>query len=92
MDYDSLSLFFSLSEHTFEFIVEQQPIGHKLFLAFCERDLQLSRCMQFLHAVDELKIATDGRRQSSAQTVFDDFISVEVQVDSKWAWLSISSL
>ena len=34
--------------------------------------------MQFLHAVDELKIATDGRRQSSAQTIFDDFISIEV--------------
>ena len=68
----------TVTEHTFENIVEQQPIGHKLFLMFCEKDLQLSRCMQFLHAADELKIVVEGKRLAHAQTIFDDFVSSEV--------------
>lgn len=69
---------FLFKDHSFEFIVEGQPIGHKLFLMYCEKDLQLSRCMQFLHAVDEMKIVVEGKRLTHAQTVFDDFVSTEV--------------
>ena len=36
--------------------------------------------MQFLHAVDELKIVVEGKRLAHAKTVFDDFLSLEVSV------------
>jgi G protein-coupled receptor kinase len=64
-------------EHSFEYLVEKQPVGHKLFLMFCEKDLQLSRCMQFLHAADETKLIVEGKRLAHVQPVFDDFISTE---------------
>uniref|UniRef100_A0A1X7VEF9 G protein-coupled receptor kinase n=1 Tax=Amphimedon queenslandica TaxID=400682 RepID=A0A1X7VEF9_AMPQE len=79
-------------DHTFEFIVEQQPIGHKLFLLFCEKDLKLSRCMQFLHAVDELKIVVEGKRLAHAQTVFDDFLSLDSPQDQASKFLGAGKL
>ena len=65
-------------EHTYEFLIEQQPIGKKLFLDFCATNLNLSRCMQFLTAVEELDIVVEGKKITTARQIYEDFLSLEV--------------
>jgi len=36
---------------TYEYVVEQQPIGKELFYQFCEKDASLNNCIHFLDAV-----------------------------------------
>ena len=61
--------------------MDQQPLGKKLFLEFCASDLNLSRCMQFLTAVEELDIVVEGKKITTAEQIFEDFVSLEV---GKW--------
>lgn len=77
-----LDISFSLfSEHTFEHLIEQQPIGKRLFLDFCATNLNLSRSMQFLTAVEELDIVVEGKKITTARQIFEDFISMEASLN-----------
>ena len=69
----------SLSEHTFEDLIENQPIGMRLFHEFCQKDLLLSRCVVFLQALDELELMVDEKYAASARKTFEEYISTRVR-------------
>ena len=61
---------------TYSSIVEQQPIGKKLFDSFCELDHTLSACIQFLEAVSDLDAIEEGHREDTMRQVYEDYIAV----------------
>lgn len=63
-------------EHTFEYLVEGQPIGEQLFKQFCSKDPQLTRCIEYLSAVKKFNMATDEECVADARSVFDEYISI----------------
>ena len=70
---------FIISDHTWEFLIEQQPIGSKLFEMFCSKKEELSRCFEFLNEVKDYEIhVLPTKRQSRALTIYDQFLSVDV--------------
>ena len=79
----SIDLSLSLSEHTFEDLIENQPIGMKLFHEFCQKDLLLSRCVLFLQALDELQLMVDEKYTASARKTFEEYISTRVRLVKK---------
>lgn len=66
-------------EHTFEYLVEGQPIGEQLFKQFCSKDPQLTRCIEYLSAVKKFNMATDEKCVADARSVFDEYISIRVR-------------
>ena len=68
----------SLSDHTYEFLVEEQPIGCKLFHMYCQKDMELSKCVNLINALDEFLLVADEKRVASAHKIFGEFISLEV--------------
>lgn len=63
-------------EHTWEYLIEQQPIGHKMFEQFCSRTPHLFRCIEFLNSVEDYEIhVVETRRQTEAQRIYDEFIA-----------------
>ena len=71
-------LFSLYSEHTYEYLVEQQPIGEQLFRQFCSNDPQLARCIEYITAVKEFNMVTDEKCVAAARSVFDEYISTRV--------------
>jgi len=64
-------------EHTYEYLVEEQPIGAELFKQFCQKDVQLSKCVEFVQELDNFKLVAEEKCAAMAQKVFDNFISLE---------------
>jgi len=64
-------------EHTYEYLVEEQPIGAELFKQFCRKDAQLSKCVEFVQELDNFKLVAEEKCAAMAQKVFDNFISLE---------------
>ena len=69
------------TDHTYEYLVESQPIGDKLFCMFCQKDPQLARCTDFIQRLEELKVVADEKCAATAQRIYDEYISLEVSQD-----------
>lgn len=62
---------------TYLSIVEQQPIGKKLFHCFCGLDPTLSACSQFLEALGELEAIEVRHQNDKLRQVYEDYIAVQ---------------
>lgn len=60
----------------YKYIVEQQPVGHKLFWQFCQNRPDC-KVIEFLDDVQEYEVSPDEKRPSIAQMVFDKYLSSE---------------
>jgi hypothetical protein len=71
-------------DHTYEFLVEQQPIGQELFHQFCAREHLLNQCTKFLEEVAGLKLLVDEKFAAAARSVFATYLAEGVSqcVDS----------
>lgn len=67
-----------MADHSYEYLVESQPIGRELFHQFCSRDPRLSRCTKFLKDLLDLELKPDEKYAASAQSVFSQYLSEEV--------------
>jgi hypothetical protein len=72
------------TDHTYEFLVEQQPIGQELFHQFCAREHLLNQCTKFLEEVAGLKLLVDEKFAAAARSVFATYLAEGVSqcVDS----------
>ena len=64
--------------------MEEQPIGAELFKQFCRKDVQLSKCVEFVQELDNFKLVAEEKCAAMAQKVFDNFISLEVHRGIVW--------
>ena len=71
------------TEHSYEYLIEQQPIGGDLFRMFCSRERHLASCLAFLRALDELAIVAEEKAAGMAQKIFADFVSRQVKRQKK---------
>lgn len=60
---------------TYRYIIEQQPIGHKLFRQFCDTQVQLKQSIDFLDAVADFEVTQDEQRPQVAKDVVDRFLA-----------------
>lgn len=51
-----LSTFVLVTANTYDYIVDQQPIGRELFRLYCCRKPQLARAIQFLDRVVKISL------------------------------------
>lgn len=65
-------------DHSYEGLIEDQPIGKSLFVEFCGTDVTLSKCHNFLTALDEFALVAEEKSAVTAQRIFHDFLSPEV--------------
>ena len=73
-------LVLSLLDHSYEGLIEDQPIGKSLFEEFCGRDLTLSRCHQFMAALDDFSLVAEEKSATTGQKIYQDFLSPDVSV------------
>lgn len=78
--FQNIRLFPCLADHTYEFLVEGQPIGKALFHQFCGKDLVLSQCVKFLNDLEELDIAPDEKYPASTRRLFQEYLSDSVSL------------
>lgn len=71
---------FFLTEHSYEYLVEGQPIGWELFHQFCDKHLMLSRCIKFLKELTDLELAPDEKYGASSHRVFSQFLAEGVSM------------
>ena len=62
------------TEHRYEYLVEQQPIGTILFKQFCQNNSQLTMCVDFVQALDDLLIVADEKFGATARKIYEDFL------------------
>lgn len=60
--------------NTYDYIVDQQPIGRELFRLYCCRKPQLARAIQFLDRVASYEVAPDEKRQEEAKEVYETYL------------------
>lgn len=65
-------------DHSYEYLVEEQPIGCRLFYMFCERDQTLLQCVKLLEALDNYQLVPEEKALTTAQKIYDEFIAAEV--------------
>lgn len=59
----------------YEYVVDQQPIGKKLFQQWCEeKQSQYHHCLKFLEAAERYEVETDEQRVELAETIKKDFM------------------
>jgi G protein-coupled receptor kinase len=68
-------------DHTYEFLVEQQPIGQELFHQFCAREHLLNQCTKFLEEVAGLKLLVDEKFAAAARSVFATYLAEGVRLE-----------
>lgn len=73
-------LMFPSPDHTFEYLVEEQPIGGRLFHMYCSKDVELSKCVKVIEALDDFLLVAAEKRAPTAHLIFDEFVSQEVFV------------
>ncbi|KAI1278435.1 G protein-coupled receptor kinase 5 [Halotydeus destructor] len=59
---------------TYNYIVDQQPIGRLLFRSFCETKPSYSAYNNFLDAVETYEILLDADRETVVRDIFDKFL------------------
>ena len=64
-----------LTDHSYEYLVEGQPIGQELFHQFCARKPLLSHCTKFLEDVACLELLVDEKYAPSARNVFAQYLA-----------------
>ena len=69
-----------LSDHSYEYLVEGQPIGRELFHKFCAQDPLLHQCTRFLEEVARLELLVDEKFSASACNTFSQFLANGVGV------------
>ncbi len=70
--------FVSLADHSYEGLIEEQPIGKCLFEEFCGKDDTLSKCHQFMAALDDFSLVAEEKSATTGQMIYHDFLSPEV--------------
>ncbi|XP_022341516.1 G protein-coupled receptor kinase 5-like [Crassostrea virginica] len=60
--------------NTYDYIVDQQPIGRELFRLYCCRKPLLARAIKFLDRVVEYEVAPDDKRQEEAKEVYEKYL------------------
>jgi len=68
------------TDYTYEFLVEEQPIGCRLFYMFCERDPELSKCVQFIEALNGFSLGTEEKAVSTANQIYEQYVSTSVSM------------
>ena len=71
-----------LTEHSYEYLVERQPIGRELFQQFCDKHLMLSQCIKFLKELADLELAPDEKYSASSHRVFSQFLTEGVSLSN----------
>lgn len=65
---------------SYDFIVDEQPIGRLLFRQFCEHSLQhYNHCNEFLDAVETYELTVDEDRVSAARLISATYLARESQ-------------
>ena len=67
---------------SYEHLVEEQPIGCRLFFLFCQRDLELSKCVGLIKSLEEYVLVPEEKALSSAHKLFQEFLEPEVVYES----------
>ena len=67
-------------DHSYEELIENQPIGKCLFVEFCSEDVTLSKCHHFMTALDDFALVAEEKSAVTAQKIFQEFLSPEVRV------------
>ena len=62
---------------TYTNIIDQQPIGKKLFHCFCGQHAKLSPCIRFLEALEELEAIDVGHRSDKILQIYEDCIALK---------------
>lgn len=67
-------------DHSYEYLVEEQPIGEDLFHQFCHRDQVLSHCTKFLQELAALELTPDEKYSASARRLFTEYLAEGVRL------------
>ncbi|KAM6221811.1 G protein-coupled receptor kinase 4 [Rhynchocyon petersi] len=62
-------------EKDYTSLCDKQPIGRLLFRQFCDVNLHLKRCVEFLDAVAEYEVAADEERRGRGLHILDVFFN-----------------
>ncbi|KAJ8317080.1 hypothetical protein KUTeg_004984 [Tegillarca granosa] len=62
---------------TYDYIVEQQPIGRELFCRFCEKKPELARAISFLNQVTSYEVSPDEKRLTIATEMFEKYLEAK---------------
>lgn len=73
------------TDHSYEYLVEEQPIGEDLFHQFCHRDQVLSHCTKFLQELAALELTPDEKYSASARRLFTEYLAEGVSVARTYA-------
>ena len=68
---------FSL-DHSYEGLIENQPIGLSLFEEFCSKDPACSRCHEFMKELDKFALVAEEKGATTAEMIYEEFLSPEV--------------
>jgi G protein-coupled receptor kinase len=66
-------------DKTYENIVEEQPIGRRLFVRFCSRDEKLKNSIDFEAELEDFDKLLEEERSVAAQKIWDKFLSPQSQ-------------
>lgn len=64
-------------EHTYEYLVENQPLGAKMFQQFCTKDSELTKCVDFISKLDEFHLMAAEKSAPKAREIYEEYISTE---------------
>ncbi|XP_025095259.1 G protein-coupled receptor kinase 5-like isoform X3 [Pomacea canaliculata] len=65
---------------TYHYVVEQQPIGSRLFRQFCETSPGLNKAIGFLDAVREYEVSPDEMRLGKAEELFERYLQSDSEM------------
>ncbi|RWS12340.1 G protein-coupled receptor kinase 2-like protein [Dinothrombium tinctorium] len=60
---------------SYNYVVEQQPIGRLLFRQYCETKPYYNKCNNFLDAVESFEVQLDENRESMAKEIVDQYLN-----------------
>lgn len=68
-------LYLFTTDHSYEYLVEGQPIGQELFHQFCQKDQVLSHCTKFLQELSALELTPDEKFSASARRLCTEYLA-----------------